>query len=242
MSKHQLKGLTVSNSVTTDDLTDKRLILDATRSVDQSFVIDHMMKLFPGITHTVAEAVVKQFGEAIIDLVCNGYTVNTDTCRYAPSFKGIIHNNAWDPTRNSIHISITQGKSLREAIKDTTVQILGEKGDAMYIAATNDAATRAEDYTATSGSMLTVIGNELKVVDGSITLTDSKGTVTNIPENLWATNMPKKLTFLIPEGLNDGDYTLTVTTMYSGGGKPATNPHVATQVLTIGKGGDDPLQ
>jgi hypothetical protein len=247
MAKHVLKGFTVDNSVTTQDLTDKRLVLDATRSVDQQFVIDHMMKLYPGITRTVAEATVKQFEDAITDLVCNGYTVNTDIIRLAPSFRGIIRDNAWDSARNSIHITITQGKRLRDAIADTTVQILGDKPGSMFIASTNDGATRAGDNSATSGAMLTVYGKGLKVVEGSITLTDKAGKVTPIPEEHWANNLPSKLTFLIPTGLADGDYTLTVTTKYSGSGRVLNTPHVATDVITIGQstntggsgGGDD---
>jgi hypothetical protein len=201
-----------------------------------------MMQLYPGITRTVAEATVKQFEEAILDLVCNGYTVNTDTCRYAPSFRGLIRGGVWDPQRNSIHVAITQGKRLRDEIADTTVQILGDKPGSMYIASTDDGATRAVDNTATAGAQFTVFGKGLKVVDGSITLTDSGGRVTTIPESQWANNLPKKLTFLIPAGLSDGDYTLTVSTKYGHGGNLLNTPHVVTQVITIGEhpdNGDD---
>jgi hypothetical protein len=210
-----------------------------------------MMKLFPGIARTVAEAVVKQFGEAIMDLVCAGYTVNTDTCRYAPMFKGNIVDNVWDPSRNYIQVSTTQGKRMREEIAKTKVQILGDKPGNMYIASTTDSATRAGGYTATAGAILTVQGKGLKVVDGSITLTDKEGKVTNIPESYWANNMPKKLSFFVPIGLDDGDYTLTVSTRYARSGIALNEPHVATQVITRGKsntpggnggneGGDDP--
>jgi hypothetical protein len=236
MSKHVLKGLTMPITVTVDDPTDRRLVLDATRSVDQSFVIDHMMKLSPGINRTIAEAIVKQYGEAIIDLVCSGYTVNTDTCRYAPSFRGVIKSNAWDATRNTIHVTITQGKRLREEINDTTVQIVGEKATAMAINATKDGATHAEDNTATAGAMFNVYGRNLKVVQGSITLTDKSGKVTVIPESQWANNGPKKLTFILPANLPDGEYTLAVTTKISSNRKDLLKePRTVTQVITIGK-------
>jgi hypothetical protein len=236
MAKHVLKGLTVPVTVTVDDPTDRRLVLDATRSVDQSFVIDHMMKLSPGINRTIAEATVKQFCEAIIDLVCNGYTVNTDICRFAPSFRGIIKSNAWDSTRNSIQVTITQGKRLREEINDTTVQIIGEKSPTMVINATEDGATHAEDNSATSGAPLHVYGRGLKVIEGNITLTDKTGKVTTIPESQWANNTPKKLTFYIPQDLPDGEYTMTVTTKAgSDHGKLLKEPHIVTQVITIGK-------
>jgi hypothetical protein len=235
MAKHVLKGFTVDNTVSTADLTDKRLVLVATRSVDQSFVIEHMMQLYPGITRTVAEAVVKQFCDAVTDLVCQGYTVNTDICRFAPSFKGIIRGNVWNPATNSIHVSITQGKNLREEIKDTTVEILGEKPDAMYIASTEDGATRAGDNSATPGAQFTVTGKNIKIVDGSLTLTDHSGHITTIPDSQIAVNLPKKLIFLVPAGLKEGDYTLTVTTKYTGNQRLLEIPRVATQVITIGQ-------
>jgi hypothetical protein len=233
MTKYVLKGFMVDNNLTSADQADKRLVLDATRSVDQQFVIDHMMKLFPGITRTVAEATVKQFQEALIDLVCNGYTVNTDAGRYTPSFRGLIRDNAWDATRNFIRVSITQGKRLREAIADTTVHILGDKPEAMYIASTRDSATQARDNTATAGAMLTLYGNRLKVVEGSITLTDTDGNVTDIPAKHWAHNASKRLVFLVPESMKEGDYTLTVATRYENNGKLMKDPRLATQVIQI---------
>jgi hypothetical protein len=235
MAKHLLKGFTVDNTVSKGDLTDKRLVLDAVRSVNQEFVIEHMLKLYHGLTRTIVEAIVKQFGEAIIDLVCAGYTVTTDTCRYAPSFKGLIRSNVWDPERNTIHVNITQGKRMREEINDTVVQILGDKPGSIFIASTHDTATAAEDNTATPGAMFNVYGKGLKVVEGSITLTDSKGKVITIPAIHWANNMPKRLTFLIPSNMKEGDYTLTITTR-RGSNKTTLlkKARVATTIVTIG--------
>jgi hypothetical protein len=88
---------------------------------------------------------------------------------------------------------------------------------------------------AAAGAQFTVFGKGLKVVDGSITLTDSGGRVTTIPESQWANNLPKKLTFLIPAGLSDGDYTLTVTTKYARSGVSLNEPRVVTQTITIGE-------
>jgi hypothetical protein len=235
MAQHVLKGFTVDNTLTTADLSDKRLILVATRSVDQSFVIQRIVEAYPGITPTVVEAAIKQFNDMVSDLVCQGYTVNTDLCRFAPSFKGLIRGNVWNPETNSIHVSITQGKALREAISDTTVEILGEKPDAMYIASTEDGATRFGDNSATAGAQFTLYGRNLKIVDGSLTLTDASGNVTDIPTSQIAVNEPKKLIFFIPAGLKEGDYTVTVTTKYSAGSHPLTEPHIATQVITIGQ-------
>jgi hypothetical protein len=239
MAKHQLKGFTVDNTLTVGDTTDKRLILVATRSVDQSYVIERIVDAYPGITRTVVEAAIKQFNDMVSDLVCQGYTVNTELCRFAPSFKGLIRGNVWNPQTNSIHINITQGKTLREAINDTTVEILGEKPDAIYIASTEDGATRFGDNSATAGAQFTLYGRNIKIVDGGLTLTDAAGNVTDIPTSQIAINSPKRLIFLIPSGLKDGDYTVTVRTHYSGTPKPLKVAHEVSQVITIGQSEDN---
>lgn len=43
----------------------------------------------------------------------NGYSVNTDLFRAVPQLKGLAEGNAWNPEKNSIYVSLTQGKKLR---------------------------------------------------------------------------------------------------------------------------------
>lgn len=95
MAKNVLKAWLVDNTVITDDRKDRIFQLETTRSI--------------GMEEGIAEALM------------NGESVNTGLFRGVAQFRGVAKNSVWDPKANSIHVSLTQEKALREAIKDTVV-------------------------------------------------------------------------------------------------------------------------
>jgi len=172
-------------------------------------------------------------------LILSGYSVNTGLFRAVPQFRGVVDNGQWDQKKNSIYVSFTQDKDLREAIAQTSVNILGEKRDAMYIIGGEDAATRATDGMATAGRNYTLNGRLIKVVGEhesvGITLTDASGKVSKLPNDMLVVNNPSQLIILLPSDLTDGDYTLTVTTQYSGTNTLLKTPRSTSKVITIGQ-------
>ena len=240
MAKNLLKVWMADNTVTTDDKTDKIFVLESTRSVDQQFVLDRMAAKNPGLHRETMSASINLYHEVISELVMNGYSVNTDLFRAVPQLKGLAEGNAWNPEKNSIYVSLTQGKKLREEIKDTTVQILGDRQATMYINGTLDAATRATNLSATAGRNFTVLGKNIKVAgtDASvgITLTASEGgSVTKLDADMLEVNDPSRLIILLPSGLKDGEYTLTVTTQFVAGKTLLKSPRQASQIIYIGE-------
>lgn len=240
MAKNLLKVWMADNTVTTDDKTDKIFVLESTRSVDQDFVLDHMAAKNPGLHREAMAMSVNLYHEVLTELALNGYSVTTDLFRIVPQLKGLAENNAWNPEKNSIYVSLTQGKKLREAIADTTVQILGDRQAAMYINGTLDVSTRATDLSATAGRNFTLLGKNIKVAGTDaavgITLTSKDGKVTKLAQDMLVVNDPSKLIILLPNELADGEYTLTVTTQFTGSSKtPLKTPRVASQTIYIGK-------
>lgn len=243
MAKNLLKVWMADNTVTTDDKTDKIFVLESTRSIDQSFVLDRMAAKNPGLHRETMSASVNLYHEVISELVMNGYSVNTDLFRAVPQLKGLAEGNAWNPEKNSIYVSLTQGKKLREEIKNTTVQILGDRQAAMYINGTQDAATRATDLSATAGRNFTVLGKNIKVAGTDpkvgITLTAATGgTATKLDASMLVVNDPSRLIILLPSGLSDGEYTLTITTQYTPSKTLLKTPRQATQTIHIGESTD----
>lgn len=249
---HVLKGWLVDNTVTADNLTDKILKLESAGNLTLADVLDEMKKEDTGLRQETLEHVVNLYNRVVADLVLAGYEVNTGLCYLTPQFKGVIEDGAWNPEKNSIYVSITQGKVLREAIAETSVKILGERQGVMYIAGGEDAATRATDTTATPGRNYILTGRKLKVVGDDpavgITLTDEDGTPTRLDADMLAVNEPSRLVFLLPSDLADGRYTLTVTTQYSGSGALLKEPRSTSCTIVVGEppagtggttGGDD---
>lgn len=214
-----LKGWLVDNTVTTDDLNDKILQLESAGSADFDDIISEMLKEDTGLRIETLRHSVSLYNRVVARLILSGYSVNTGIFRAVAKFLGIVEGGVWNKEKNSIYVA--QDKALREEIAKTSVSILGTKSNVMYILETEDRKTGLKDGTATSGRNLIVRGAALKVIGDNetvgVTLINGEGVVTKLDADMIASNKPSELMLLIPSGLADGEYTLTVTTQYSTG-------------------------
>ena len=171
------------------------------------------------------------YNRIITRLILNGVSVNTGLFYAVARLTGVVEGGVWNKETNSIYVVFNQGKELREEIAKTSVEILGEKSNVMYILETEDRKTKLRDGSATvRGAMLKVTGDNEAV---GVSLTDSKGVVTKLEDDMIATNKPSELTLLIPSELVDGEYTLTITTQYTSGAL-LKSPRSASTTLWIG--------
>lgn len=237
--KKVLKGWLADNAVTVDNKTDKILLLESAGSVNLEDILDEMSKQDTGLRPETLRHSVDLFIRVVTDLILNGYSVNTGLFRAVAQFVGVVEGGKWDPEKNTIYVSLTQDKALRDAIKETVVNILGEKANVMYILETEDRKTHLKDGSATAGRNFFVRGAMLKVVGDNeavgVTLTDGEGVVTKFEEDMITTNKPSELTLLLPPELKDGEYTLTITTQYSrGANQLLKEPRSASVQIWIG--------
>ena len=131
--KKVLKGWLIDNSVTTDNKTDKILLLASAGSLTLDDVLEEMYKQDTGLRPETMRHSVTLYHRIVMDLILNGYSVNTGLFRAVPQLKGVVEGGVWNKENNSIYVSFTQDKALREAIAKTVVEILGEKSNIMYI-------------------------------------------------------------------------------------------------------------
>lgn len=237
--KYTLNAQLADNTLTPDNPDDRIFTLVSAGTADKQRVISEIMDVNPGLERETIEAVINLEQRMVQKLILSGFHVNMGLYQAVAQFKGLARNSAWNPAENTVYVSMTQGADMRRAIADTTVNVVGEKGSSMYVAGGTDTATRAQGFTATSGRNYTLTGSKLKV-EGTdpavgITLTSAADNkVTPVTPDMWAVNEPKKLIFLIPAGLPDGTYTLTVTTQYGGSGTLLKTPRSITKTLVIG--------
>ena len=241
--KKVLKGWLIDNSVTADNKTDKILLLDSAGSLTLDDVLEEMQKQDTGLRPETLHHSVTLYNRVLTDLILNGYSVNTGLFRAVPQLTGVIEGGVWNKEKNSIYVSLTQDKVLREAIAQTTVEILGEKSNIMYILETEDKKTGLRDGSATAGRNFFVRGAMLKVVGDDesvgVTLTNAAKSVTKLTDDLITINNPSSLTLLLPADLAEGEYTLTVTTQYSATSRFLKTPRsVSTQIWIGGKPSD----
>lgn len=239
MAKNILKAWKVDNTITTDDKTDKIFQLETARSTDLELILDRMVAKNPGVLRDTMQLSVNLYNQVVAESVMNGESVNTGLFRAVAQLKGLA-GQAWDPKENSIYVSLTQGKSLREAIANTNVEVLGDRPVKFYIGSSSDAATRATDFSATAGRQFTVYGKNILPAgtDASvgITLTNlSTQAATKLTDEMIGLAEPSRLILLIPSELADGEYTLTITTQYKGSSTDfLKEPRSTSQSIYIG--------
>lgn len=197
-----------------------------------------MQKQDTGLRPETMRHAVTLYHRVTMDLILNGYSVNTGLFRAVPQLTGVIEGGVWNKEKNSIYVSFTQDKALREAIAQTVVEILGEKSNIMYILETEDKKTGLKDGSATAGRNFFVRGAMLKVAGSDesvgVTLTNADKTVTKLTDDLITINNPSSLTLLLPAELTEGEYTLTITTQYSSSGTLLKTPRSVSTPIWIG--------
>lgn len=237
--KYQINGQLADNTVTVDNTEDKILVPVSIGTADEERILSEMQAEDSGLRPETIQHVHELEKRVVKRLLMSGYNVNNGLYHASASFKGVIEGSRWDAQRNSIVVNFNPGADLREAIKQTSVNIIGEKAAAMYIGGVTDAATRAQDASATAGRAFTLAGSRLRVAgtDASvgIVLVSESGAETRITDDLMVVNDPSKVTFIIPANLTNGTYTLRLTTQFSGNSKTLLkSPRSVEKTIYIG--------
>lgn len=237
-----LKTWITPNTVTTDP-NDKILVLESTGKADINKVYEDMLAEDTGLRRETIVHVTTLYERICARLLMNGYQLNTGLFYAVARLTGVVEGGRWNPEKNGIYVSFNQDKVLREEITKTTVHILGEKADVMYILETEDRKTGLRDGSMTPGRNLFVRGANLKVAGTKngvgVTLTNSEGVVTRLDDDLVTTNRPSELTLLIPTGLTDGEYELTICTQCSSGNTLLKEPRAVSVRVHVGESDDD---
>jgi hypothetical protein len=174
-----------------------------------------------------------RFNSKAASMVLSGYNVNTGLVYMRPVIKGAFYGKTWNPEVNSVYISITQGSALRTAVAETTVEILGEQADPLEIYSVTDPTTGKTDGTLTKGRNAEIKGSYLKIAGDNeacgVTLTNtSTQEATKLAATDIVLNEPSRLLIFVPATLVAGEYELTVTTQYTGGGSTLKEPRTTT--------------
>ncbi|WP_052356280.1 DUF4469 domain-containing protein [Bacteroides timonensis] len=237
--KYQMNGQLADNAVTVDNKEDMILVPVSNGTADEARIIAEMKAEDSGLREETIQHVFALRNRVVKRLLLSGINVNDGITYASTVFHGVIENSQWNPQKNSIAVNFQMGAELREAIKRTTVNIIGEKGSAIYIGGVTDASTRAQDASATAGRAFTLTGSKIRVAGTDaavgITLTSAGGTVTKITDDLYVMNDPSKVTFIIPANLGNGTYTLKLTTQYGGNSKQQLkSPRSVEKTIYIG--------
>lgn len=243
-TKYQINVSLQDNSVTVNDKDDKIFVVVSQGTADQDRLVDEIMDVNPGLEPETIRMVLDLFNRIVMKLLLQGLRVNTGLINIELVCKGVTYDGTWNPEVNSLQINIAPSKEFRAILDNTTIHINGEAQSPMSVAGGESA--QGAGFRVKAGRAFTLHGRNLKVMGDDpsvgISLTDSDGTVTKIEGDLIIQNDPKKLVFIIPAGLDEGDYELKVVTQYAGGNWKLKTPRTISRTLTIGEPiGDEPV-
>lgn len=219
----------------------KILILDGSGTKNEEDVYDEMMKEITGLKRETIVHVVTLFLRVVSRLILNGHSINVGLFRAVARFTGVIEKGVWNPAKNSVYVSFTQDKLLREEIRKTKIDISSEKPDASYILEIEDRVLGITSGQITPGNNIFVRGSRLKIAGSNaangINFTHSDGTTIKLESDNITINNPSELTLLLPSDMKNGDYEMTITTQFSGNSNVfLKEPRVLSANVTIGGG------
>ena len=217
--ERKLKAWLQRNPLTADE-SDFTAVVESFGSIAPSGVIKELvaegMELKP---ETVLD-VVTRYNRKCIEMVLRGYSVNAGIVLMRPIVKGAFYDKTWNPDRNRLYVSITQGADLRAAVAETTVDIMGEHPDPMALFNITDLSTGSTVGTITRGFNAELKGTYIKVAGDNpacgIYFRNMDTTVeTKLDPQYISINDPSRILIIVPATLAEGVYELRITTQFS---------------------------
>jgi hypothetical protein len=235
--KKVLKAWLRKNQLTADP-NDYMASADVIDSIDLSAIVDELVKEGMEIKRETVVDIISRYNRKAAELVVSGYNVNTGLVYMRPVIKGAFYEKVWNPETNPVYVAINQGMDLRNAIAETTVEILGIQSDPLEIISLTDSTTGKTDGTLTKGRNAELKGSYLKIVgenaDCGVSFTNTATKeVTKLDMADIVINEPSRLLILVPATLAAGEYELSVTTQYSGGSSMLKQPRTVLVGMPI---------
>lgn len=179
-----------------------------------------------------------------VNAIAEGKSVVDGVGQYLVNIQGAFDGEGaqFDPAKHSLGITYTMGKLLRETFRKVKVVMNGVAAVGPVINTVTDSTSKSINEKLTSGGALVLGGVNLKIQgdDESIGvyLTANTEGATPAKAPVVIANAPSQLIVQMP-ALADGQYTVSVTTQYSGSSRSVKAPRTYTFpiILTVGEGG-----
>ncbi len=217
---YRIDAFLQDNSLTTDNTQDVYAVPASREPADEERILAEMKAEDTGLRRETILHVFELEKRVIKRLLMSGHAVNTGLYHASVAFRGLVKNSQWNPDENQIVVNFNPGADLREAIRQTQVNILGPKPAGISVTGVQDVATKADNASATAGRAFTLTGRNIRIAGQDpavgLTLIAEDGTETAVTDDLWVINKPSTVTFIIPAQMEAGTYTLRLTTQFSG--------------------------
>ena len=213
----------------TDDPNDFTAVISTNSSVGVKEIVDELANEGMEIKRETVIDIITRFNRKSAEMVVSGHNVNTGLVYMRPIVTGVFYDKTWNAEKNPVYVAINQGTDLRAAIAETTVEILAIQADPLEIHSLTDTTTGKTDGTLTKGRNAELKGSYLKIVGenpecGISFRNTATQDITKLAVGDIVLNEPSRLLILVPAALVAGEYELSVTTQFTGGGAVLKQP------------------
>lgn len=197
----------------TSDPNDYMAVVQDVPAKMQDDVFDVMISRGSTVTKAEALSVTEEYTVALLQLLKDGYSINTPIFNLSPSIKGVFHgaDQSFNKAIHSVKINVTPGARLREIESQIIVEKVKGASPQPDIEYIDDLGSGTRNEQLTPGNIAQIRGSRLKFDSSDpaqgIYLVAADGVETKVIT--IARNMPGQLDFLVPV-LNSGEYKLEV--------------------------------
>ncbi|ACF14789.1 conserved hypothetical protein [Chloroherpeton thalassium ATCC 35110] len=190
------------------------------RSHDLESITEKMLAKGTTITKTDTVAVLNSFFEVVSEITRDGESVNTELINTGFSIQGVFlgATDTFDSKRHSIKLNVNPGKALKKSLSDITLEKTASTDVLPQILEVKDSISGSVNESITSSGVVEIKGSLLKIEgdnqNNGVVFLDAQGAVHKV--TTLVDNKPARLIVLLP-ALPAGEYTLQITTQYSGG-------------------------
>lgn len=197
----------------TSDPNDYMAVVQDLQSKSQEDVIDLMIGRGSTVTKAEALSVLEEYATAIVQLLKDGYSINTPIFNLSPSIKGVFigADQSFTPTLHSVKINIAPGIRLREVAPMVSVEKVKGASPQPTPEYLEDLGSGTRNEQLTVGNIAQLKGSRLKFdetdpIQGIFLIDASRG---ETQVKTIARNKPAQVDFLVPP-LAPGDYQLEI--------------------------------
>lgn len=189
------------------------------KSHDINSITQKMIEKGSTITMTDTLAVLHSFFEVIKEITKEGETIHTDLINTNFSIQGVFEGaaDAFDLRRHTVRLNVNAGKELKQVIPDIPLEKTTAPEILPYILEVKDSITGSVNENITSKGVIEITGSMLKIqgdnpANGAAFIAQDG---TKHKAVTLVDNKPARLIIIAP-ALKAGEYTLQLTTQYSG--------------------------
>lgn len=184
-------------------------------------------------------SILRQRDRVVRQALCDGSSVMDDNCLLAPRVLGnwLGSTAKFDAALHRRTVDAVPTTTLRDALAEVGVEVLGVKPDTSGIGLVTDTVSGLTDGSITKGDDIDVEGKVINVSGddpevGVYFVNDETGERTKVSRRLTQ-NTPSRLIARVPDSLPNGVYHLEIVTQATRGGKLLKAPRTVSYEMPL---------